>query len=175
MVVRTGKNPIFLRAIGRMFAPETEHLEDRFRKRRRHCQRCDFTDWPRQRRGFILPYKSGSCNYCFGACSAFTHVAACTLAGSLNDPLHRMLRQVCYLRRRFDCLYEKVIKVKGDVAPAALVAATFFGSSFSFSFPTSSASTSFVSHRIGPRDFTHFVVGSLFFRELLSFLKGRSP
>ena len=35
MVVRTGKNPIFLRAIGRMFAPETEYLEDRFRKRQR--------------------------------------------------------------------------------------------------------------------------------------------
>src|ERR1035438_10213726 len=28
----------------------------------------------------------GSCNCFFGACSAFTHVMACTLAESLNDP-----------------------------------------------------------------------------------------
>ena len=28
----------------------------------------------------------GSCNYFFGACSAFTHVMACMLAESLNDP-----------------------------------------------------------------------------------------
>src|SRR5260370_23854625 len=55
-----------------------------------------------------------------------------------------------------------------------LVAARFFGSSFSFSFPTSSASTSFVSRRIGPRGFARFVVGfvgSLFFPELLSLFK----
>jgi hypothetical protein len=46
-----------------------------------------------------------------------------------------------------------------------------FGSSFSFSFPTSSASTSFVSRCTGPRDFARFVVGSLFFPELLCFFK----
>jgi hypothetical protein len=39
---------------------------------------------------------------------------------------------------------------------------TFFGCSFSFSFPTSSASTSFVSRCTGPRDFARFDVGSLF-------------
>src|SRR6266700_614289 len=39
----------------------------------------------------------------FEACSAFTHVTACTLAESLNDPLHRKLRQLCCLRCRFDC------------------------------------------------------------------------
>ena len=58
----------------------------------------------------------GSCNCFFEACSAFTHVMACTLAESLYDPLHRKLRQLCCLRRRFDCFYEKVIKVKADVA-----------------------------------------------------------
>jgi hypothetical protein len=34
-----------------------------------------------------------------------------------------------------------------------------------------SASTSFVSRCTGPRDFARFVVGSLFFRELLCFFK----
>jgi hypothetical protein len=52
-----------------------------------------------------------------------------------------------------------------------LVAAGFFGSSFSFSFPTSSASTSFVSRRIGSRGFARFVVGSRFFPELLCLIK----
>ena len=47
----------------------------------------------------------------------------------------------------------------------------FFGSSFSFIFPTSSASTSFVSRCTGFRDFARFVVGSLFFPELLCFLQ----
>src|ERR1035437_2293268 len=36
----------------------------------------------------------GSCNCCFGACSAFTHVMACTLAESPSDPFHRELRQL---------------------------------------------------------------------------------
>jgi hypothetical protein len=62
------------------------------------------------------------------------------------------------------------ISPRGCSSPA-LVAATFFGSSFFFSFPTSSASTSFVSRCTGPRDFARFDIGSLFFRELLCFLK----
>jgi hypothetical protein len=45
----------------------------------------------------------GSCNYFFGACSAFTHVMACTLAESPRDPFHRKLRQLRCLRCRFDC------------------------------------------------------------------------
>ena len=45
----------------------------------------------------------GSCNCFFGACSAFTHVMACTLAESPCDPLHRKLRQLRCLRCRFDC------------------------------------------------------------------------
>jgi D-amino peptidase len=40
---------------------------------------------------------------CFGACSAFTHIMACTLAESPCDPFHRKLRQLRRLRRRFDC------------------------------------------------------------------------
>jgi len=35
---------------------------------------------------------------------------------ALCDPLHRRLRRLCCLRRRSDCFYEKVIKVKADVA-----------------------------------------------------------
>ena len=33
-----------------------------------------------------------------------------------SDPFHRKLQQPRCLRRRFDCFYEKVIKVKADVA-----------------------------------------------------------
>src|SRR5580704_2004854 len=47
----------------------------------------------------------------------------------------------------------------------------FFRSTFSCSFATSSASTSFVSRCTGPRDFVRFDVGSLFFPELLCFFK----
>jgi|ERR1017187_1252015 hypothetical protein len=43
-------------------------------------------------------------------------ITACTLAESPSDPLHRKLRQLRCLRCRFDCFYEKVIKVKADVA-----------------------------------------------------------
>lgn len=46
-----------------------------------------------------------------------------------------------------------------------------FRSSFPLSFPTSSASTSFVSCGTGHRDFARFDVGSLFFRELVCFFK----
>ena len=54
----------------------------------------------------------------FGACSAFTHVTACTLAESLNDPLHRKLRQLCCLRRRFDCYRVERTSSRAGVAPA---------------------------------------------------------
>jgi hypothetical protein len=37
------------------------------------------------------------------SCSAFTHVMACTLAGSPCDPFHRKLRQLRCLPCRFDC------------------------------------------------------------------------
>jgi hypothetical protein len=60
----------------------------------------------------------GSCNCCFGACSAFTHVMACTLAESPSDPLHRKLRQLRCLCRRFDCYRVERTSSRAGVAPA---------------------------------------------------------
>jgi hypothetical protein len=60
----------------------------------------------------------GSCNCFFGACSAFTHVMACTLAESLNDPFHRKLRQLRCLRRRFDCYRVERTSSRAGIAPA---------------------------------------------------------
>jgi hypothetical protein len=60
----------------------------------------------------------GSCNYCFGTCSAFTHVTACTLAESPCDPLHRKLRQLRCLRCRFDCYRVERTSSRAGVAPA---------------------------------------------------------
>ena len=60
----------------------------------------------------------GSCNCFFGACSAFNHVMACTLAESLNDPLHRKLRQLRCLRCRFDCYRVERTSSRAGVAPA---------------------------------------------------------
>src|SRR6478672_7174798 len=61
--------------------------------------------------------KVGSCNYCFGACSAFTHVMACTLAESPSDPLHRELRQLCCLRCRLDCYRVERTSSRAGVSP----------------------------------------------------------
>ena len=60
----------------------------------------------------------GSCNYCFGTCSAFTHVMACTLAESPSDPFHRKLRQLRCLRRRLDCYRVERTSSRAAVAPA---------------------------------------------------------
>ena len=60
----------------------------------------------------------GSCITCFEACSAFTHVMACTLAESPSDPLHRKLRQLRCLRRRFDCYRVERTSSRAGVAPA---------------------------------------------------------
>jgi hypothetical protein len=62
--------------------------------------------------------KVGSCNYFFGACSAFTHVTACTLAESPCDPLHRELRQLCCLRCRLDCYRVERTSSRAGVSPA---------------------------------------------------------
>src|SRR5439155_26513545 len=43
---------------------------------------------------------------------------ACTLAESLNDPLHRKLRQLRCLRRRFDCYRVERTSSRAGVAPA---------------------------------------------------------
>ncbi len=45
----------------------------------------------------------GLCNVVFEDCSAFTHVTACTLAKSLNDPLHQRLQPLRYLHDCSDC------------------------------------------------------------------------
>ena len=60
----------------------------------------------------------GSCNCFFGACSAFTHVMACTLAESPSDPLHRKLRPLRCLRCRFDCYRVERTSSRAGVAPA---------------------------------------------------------
>src|ERR1700692_3540008 len=60
----------------------------------------------------------GSCNCFFGACSAFTHVMACTLAESPSDPLHRQLRQLRCLRCRVDCYRVERTSSRAGVAPA---------------------------------------------------------
>jgi hypothetical protein len=60
----------------------------------------------------------GSCNCFFGACSAFTHVMACTLAESPSDPLHRRLRQLRCLRCRFGCYRVERTSSRAGVAPA---------------------------------------------------------
>src|SRR5947207_13874740 len=62
--------------------------------------------------------KVGSCNCFFEACSAFTHVMACTLAESPSDPLHRKLRQLRCLRCRFDCFRVERTSSRAGVAPA---------------------------------------------------------
>jgi hypothetical protein len=64
--------------------------------------------------------KVGSCNCFFGACSAFTHVTACTFAESPSDPLHRELRQLCCLRCRLDCYRVERTSSRAGVAPAVV-------------------------------------------------------
>ena len=63
-------------------------------------------------------YALGSCNCFFGACPAFTHVMACTLAESPSDPLHRKLRQLRCLRCRFDCYRVERTSSRAGVTPA---------------------------------------------------------
>ena len=49
------------------------------------------------------PGRVGSCISLFEACSAFTHVTACTLAKSPSDSLHQRLQQSRCLHRCSDC------------------------------------------------------------------------
>src|SRR5215469_15097977 len=60
----------------------------------------------------------GSCNCCFGTCSAFTQVMACTLAESPSDPFHRGLRQLRCLCCRLDCYRVERTSSRTGVAPA---------------------------------------------------------
>ena len=50
-----------------------------------------------------IDWQVGPCITLFEACSAFTHVAACVLAKSPSDPLHRRLQPFRYLHDCSDC------------------------------------------------------------------------
>ena len=78
---------------------------------------CSLVPLHRQRPS-LCKSQVGSCNYCFGACSAFTLVMACTLAESPNDPFHRKLRQLRCLHCRFDCYRVERTSSRAGVAPA---------------------------------------------------------
>ena len=71
-----------------------------------------------RRRPSLCNSQVGSCNYCFGSYSAFTHVTACTLAESPCDLLHRKLRQLRCLHYRFDCYRVERTSSRVGVAPA---------------------------------------------------------
>src|SRR3989454_9094946 len=71
-----------------------------------------------QRRPSPITRWVGSCINRFEACSAFTHVTACTLAESPSDPFHRKLRQLRCLRCRFDCYRVERTSSRAGVAPA---------------------------------------------------------
>src|SRR6516162_8105449 len=72
----------------------------------------------RRRRPSLCNSQVGSCNCCFGACSAFTHVTACMLAESPCDPFHRKLRQLRCLHCRSDCYRVERTSSRAGVAPA---------------------------------------------------------
>ena len=78
---------------------------------------CSLVSLHRQRPS-LCNSQVGSCNYCFGPCSAFTHVMACTLAESPSDPFHRKLRQLRCLRCRFDCYRVERTSSRAGVSPA---------------------------------------------------------
>ena len=60
----------------------------------------------------------GSCIISFGACSTFTRVTTYMLTEPLNGPLHRRLRQLCYLHRRFDCYWVERTSSQAGLSPA---------------------------------------------------------
>jgi hypothetical protein len=64
------------------------------------------------------PGRVGSCISLFEACSAFTHVTACTLAKSPSDSLHRRLQQLRCLRRCFDCYRVERTSSRTGLTPA---------------------------------------------------------
>jgi hypothetical protein len=78
---------------------------------------CSLVHLP-HRRPSLCNSQVGPCNCFFGACSAFTHVMACTLAESPSDPSHRELRQLCCLRCRLDCYRVERTSSRAGVAPA---------------------------------------------------------
>ena len=71
-----------------------------------------------QRRPSPITRWVGSCINRFEACTAFTLVMACTLAESPSDPLHRKLRPLRCLCRRFGCYRVERTSSRAGIAPA---------------------------------------------------------
>jgi hypothetical protein len=64
------------------------------------------------------PGRVGSCITIFGACSAFTHVTACTLAKSPSDSLHQRLQQFRCLHYCSDCYRVERTSSRAGLTPA---------------------------------------------------------
>ena len=64
------------------------------------------------------PGRVGSCIVGFGACSAFTHVTACTLAKSPSDSLHQRLQQFRCLHCCSDCYRVERTSSRAGLTPA---------------------------------------------------------
>ena len=63
------------------------------------------------------PGRVGSCITVFGACSAFTHVTACTLAKSPSDSLHQRLQQFRCLHCCSDCYRVERTSSRAGIPP----------------------------------------------------------
>ena len=64
------------------------------------------------------PGRVGSCISLFEACSAFTHVTACTLAKSPSDSLHQRLQQSRCLHCCSDCYLVERTSSRAGLTPA---------------------------------------------------------
>jgi hypothetical protein len=64
------------------------------------------------------PGRVGSCISLFEACSAFTHVTACTLAKSPSDSLHQRLQQFRCLHYCSDCYRAERTSSRAGLSPA---------------------------------------------------------
>jgi hypothetical protein len=64
------------------------------------------------------PGRVGSCINVFEACSAFTHVTACTLAKSPSDSLHQRLQQSRRLNCCSDCYRVERTSSRAGLTPA---------------------------------------------------------
>jgi hypothetical protein len=64
------------------------------------------------------PGRVGSCITLFEACSAFTHVTACTLAKSPSDSLHQRLQQFRCLHCCSDCYRVERTSSRAGLTPA---------------------------------------------------------
>jgi hypothetical protein len=71
-----------------------------------------------QLRPSLEPGRVGSCITLFEACSAFTHVTACTLAKSPSDSLHQRLQQSRCLHCCSDCYRVERTSSRAGLTPA---------------------------------------------------------